>query len=80
MLFFFGTAENFQLKIEIAHKHDIVGKVVDSFKQPKIPISVRTVNGSQNEVLVARKVDVNNQGFVVGYDIKIYVTIFFINN
>ena len=29
---FLGTAENFQLRIEIADKHDIVGKVVDSFK------------------------------------------------
>ena len=32
------------------------------------------VNGSQNQVLAVRKVDVNHQGFVIGYDIKIYVT------
>ena len=32
---FLGTVESFQLRIEIADKHDIVGKVVDSFKQTK---------------------------------------------
>ena len=31
-----GTAESFQLRIEITDKHDIVRKVVDSFKQPKV--------------------------------------------
>ena len=44
----FGTAEGFQLRIEIADKHDIIGKVVDSFKQPKVWISIWRVNGSQN--------------------------------
>ena len=43
---FLGTAESFQPRIEIADKHDIVGKVVDSFKQPKVWISIRAVNGS----------------------------------
>ena len=45
---FLGTVESFQLGIEIADKHDIVRKVVDSFKQPKVWISIRAVNGSQN--------------------------------
>ena len=35
-----------------------------------------TVNGSHNQVLGVRKVYVDHQGFVVSYDIKIYVTIF----
>ena len=43
-------------------------------------ISIWAINGSQNQVLVVREVDVNHQGFVVGYDIKICVTVFFINN
>ena len=33
---FLGTAERFQLRIEIADEHDIVGKVVE---QPKVWIS-----------------------------------------
>ena len=45
---FLGTAKSFQLRTEIADKHDIVGKVVDSFKQPKVWISIWTVNGRQN--------------------------------
>ena len=45
---FLGTAESFQLRIEIADKHDIVGNVVDSFKQPEVWISIWAVNGSQN--------------------------------
>ena len=69
-----GTAEGFQLRIKISDKHDIVGKVVNGFKQPK------TVNGSQNEVLAVRKVNVNHQGFAIGYDIEICVTVFFIDN
>ena len=38
------------------------------------------VNGGQDEVLVVRKISVDYQGFVIGYDIEIYVTVFFINN
>ena len=38
---FLGTAESFQLQIEIADKHDIIGKVVDSFK---VWISIWAVN------------------------------------
>ena len=38
---FLGTAESFQLRTEITDKQDIVGKVVDSFKQPKVWIPVR---------------------------------------
>ena len=45
---FLDTTKSFQLRIEIANKHDIVGKVVDSFKQPKVWISIWAVNGSQN--------------------------------
>ena len=45
---FLGTAESLQLRIETADKHDIVGKVVDSFKQPKVWISILAINGSQN--------------------------------
>ena len=42
---FLGTADSFQLRIEIADKHDIVGKVVDRFKQCKVWISIWEVNG-----------------------------------
>ena len=45
---FLDTAESFQLRTEIADKHDIVGQVVDSFKQHKVWISIWAVNGSQN--------------------------------
>ena len=45
---FLGTAKSFQLLIDITNKHDIVGKVVDSVKQPKVWISIWAVNGSQN--------------------------------
>ena len=45
-----------------------------------VRISIWAVNGSQNQVLVVTKVNVNHQGFVVGYGIKIYVTVFFIYN
>ena len=45
---FLGTAESFQLRIEIADTHDIVGNVVDSFKQPKVWISIWALNGNQN--------------------------------
>ena len=42
--------------------------------------SIWAENGSQNEVLVVRKVNVDYQGFVIGNDIEIYVTVFFIDN
>ena len=73
-------SQTLPLTIEIANKDDIVRKVVDSFKQPKIRISIRAVNDTQSEVLVVRKVNVDNQGFVIGYDIEINVTVFFVNN
>ena len=68
--------------IEIPDKHDIVGKIVDSLKQPEVKISIWTVNGSQNKVLVIEKrsVNVNYQGIVIGYDIEIYVMVFFVCN
>ena len=77
---FLGTAKSFYLWIEIADKHDIVRKVVNCFEKPKVRISIWAVNGSQNQVLFVIKLNVGHQGFVVGYDIKIYVTVFFINN
>ena len=66
-----------RLRIQIADKNDIVGKIVDGFKQPRIRFSIWAVNGSQNEVLVFRKINVDYQGFVLGYDIEIYVEAFF---
>ena len=68
------------LTTEITFKHDIVGKIVDGFKQPKIRFSIWAVNGSQNKVSVVRKINVDYQGFVIGYDIEIHVTVFFIDN
>ena len=35
-----GTAESFKLKTEISDKRDIVGKVVNGFKQPNVRISI----------------------------------------
>ena len=75
-----GTAESFQLRTEIADKHDIVGNVVDSFKQLKVWIFIWAVNNSQNYGLVVSKVNANHQGFIIGYNIEICVTVFFINN
>ena len=43
-------------------------------------ITIWAVNGSQNEVLVVRKINVNYEGFVIGYDINIYIKVFFISN
>ena len=40
---FLGTAKSFQLRTEITDKLDSVGKVADSFKQPKVRISIRAV-------------------------------------
>ena len=45
---------------------------MDGFKQPEIRFSIWAVNGSQNEVLVVRKINVDYQGFVIGHDIEIY--------
>ena len=42
-------------------------------------IYIWAVNGSQNQVMAVRRVNVDHQGFVDGYDIKICVTVFFIN-
>ena len=38
------------------------------------------VNGSQNEVLVVRKINVDYQGFVIGYDVEIKLAVSFVNN
>ena len=64
----------------VLYKHDIVGKVVNGFEKLKVRISIWAVNGGQNQVLCVRKVNVDHQGFVFGYDIKINVTVFFIDN
>ena len=54
-------------------KHDIVVKIANDFKQPKVRISIWAVNGSQNEV------HVNHVISVMIYT-EIYVTVFFIDN
>ena len=79
---FLSTAESleFWLRIEISYKHDIVGKVADGFKQPKVRFFIWAVNGSQNENLVVRDINVNYQGFIISYDIEICVAVLFINN
>ena len=46
----------------------------------RVRIFIWAVNGSQNEVLVMRKFNVDCQGFVVGYDIKIFIPIFFVDD
>ena len=43
-------------------------------------ISIRAVNGSQSKILVVRKFKVDCQGFVFGYDIEIFIPIFFVYN
>ena len=61
--------------------HDIIGKVINGFKQPGVRISIWAVNGKQNEVFVVRKFNVDYQGFIIGlYDIEIYVMVFINNN
>ena len=68
------------LKLKPPTNMTLSERFVDGFKQPKVRIYIWEVNGSQNEVLVVRKVNVKHQGFVIGYDIEIYVTVFFIDN
>ena len=53
---------------------------MNGFKESRVRISIWAVNGSQNQVLVVGKINVDYQGFVIGYDIEIYVTVVFINN
>ena len=61
--------------------YDFIGKAINGFKQPGVRISIWTVNGSQNEVSVVRKFNVDYQGFIIGfYDIEIYVMVFINNN
>ena len=62
-------------RIEIADKHEIVGKVVNGFEKPKVRISIWAVNGSLSQVLVVREVYVDHQGFAAGYNIKICVMV-----
>ena len=58
----------------------LLERLLNGFKQPRVRISIWAVNGSQNQVLVVRMVNVDHQGFVIDYDIKIYAMVFFINN
>ena len=46
----------------------------------RVRISIRAVNGSQSKVFVVRKFKNDCQGFVFGYDIEIFIPIFFIYN
>ena len=39
----------------------------------RVRISIWAVNGSQSEVLVMRKFEIDCQGFVFGYDIEIFI-------
>ena len=71
-------ASNFELKSST--NITLSERLLMVSKKPEVRISIWAVNGSQNQVLVVRKVDVDHQVFVVGYDIKICVTVFFINN
>ena len=41
--------------MEIVNKQDIVRKNVDGFHKPEVKISIWTLNGSQNQVLVVRE-------------------------
>ena len=43
-------------------------------------VSIWAVDGSQSEVLVARKFKIDCQGFIFGYDIEISIPKFFVYN
>ena len=49
-------------------------------KEKRTGISIRAVNGSQSKILVVRKFKVDCQDFVFGYDIEIFIPIFFVYN
>ena len=77
---FLGASKGFKFRVEISNKHDIVREVVYGLEKRRVRISIRAVNGSQNDVLVMRKFKVDCQGFVVGYDIEIFIPIFFVDD
>ena len=61
-------------------QHDIVRYVADGFKESQIRISIWAVSGCHSEVLFVRKFKINCEGFFIGSDIEIIVSIFFICN
>ena len=77
---YLGASKGFKFRVEISNKHDIIREVVYGLEKRRVRISIRAVNGSQNEVLVMRKFKVDCQGFVVGYDIEIFIPIFFVDD
>ena len=77
---FLGASKGFKFRVEISNKHDIIREVVYGLEKRRVRISIRAVNGSQNEVLAMRKFKVDCQGFVVGYDIEIFIPIFFVDD
>ena len=50
------------------------------WKSERVRISNWAVNCCQSNVLVVRKVKINSQGSVFGYDIEIFIPIIFIYN
>ena len=77
---FLGASKGFKFRVEISNKHDIIREVVYGLEKRKVRISIRAVNGSQNEVLVMRKFKVDCQGFLVNYDVEIFIPIFFVDD
>ena len=75
-----GASKGLRFRLEISNKHDIIREVVYGLEKRRVRISIRAVNASQNEVLVMRKFKVDCQGFVVGYDIEIFIPIFFVDD
>ena len=49
-------------------------------KECQVRVSIWAVNGCQSEVLVIGKFKFDCQGFVVGYDIEITISKFFVDN
>ena len=77
---FLGASKGFRFRVEISNKHDIIREVVYGLEKRRVRISNWAVNGSQIEVLIVRKFKVDCQGFVVGYDIEIFIPIFFVDD
>ena len=77
---FLGASKGFKFRVEISNKRDIIREVVYGLEKRRARISIRAVNGSQSEVLVMRKFEIDCQGFVFGYEIKIFIPIFFVDN
>ena len=78
-MFFLAQPKASNLELKSPTNMTLSERFANGFKQPRNPkISIWAVNGSQNEVLVVRKINVDYQGFIIGYDIEIHVTGFFI--